>query len=208
MFHRLGPRLSLRSRLRPHLSRREERVVVLKTASVFPPGHPTTRLCLTLLAETLSGGPVPHLLDLGCGSGALALAAAALGVPQVTAVDLSWRAARTTRDNARNNGLAENIFAIQGTTSCLTGPFAVIVANLPFPVQLSEAPALLRLAAPQGTLILSGFRDVQEEALASCYRPGGWEVATRLIADEWPHTLPPEGSFTWTAWRLERAMGC
>ncbi len=202
MFHRLNGGLSLRSRFRPHLRRPGERVVVLRTASVFPPGHPTTRLCLTLLAEACNGWTAASLLDVGCGSGVLALAAAALGVPRVAAVDLAWKAARLTLENSRQNGLASVVRVIQGSPACLRGPFAVIAANLPFPVQLAEAASLMRLAASDGTLILSGFRDVQEEALLRLYRAGGWGIQARLTADDWPHLLPPEGSFTWAAWRL------
>jgi ribosomal protein L11 methyltransferase len=204
MLYRLRPGLSLRSRLRPYKPPPGEEVLVLRTAAVFPPGHHTTRLCLALLCEALEGRPVASLLDLGCGSGVLALAAAALGVPRVTAVDLSARAARLTWDNARRNGMASRVDVVQGTGACLAGPFEVIAANLPFKVQLAEAAALGRLASPCGTLILGGFRDVQEEALLARYRPEGWEVSARRTADDWPHTLPPEGSFTWVAWRLAR----
>ncbi len=204
MLYRLSPRLCLRSRFRPYRARRGERVVVLDAARVFPPGHPTTRLCLDLLAATLKDRPAASLLDLGCGSGVLALAAAALGVPQVTAVDLSRRAARLTRANACRNGWAGRVQVVQGTSACLAGSFEVIAANLPWAVQLAEAPTLMRLVAPGGTLILSGFRDVQEAALAERYRVGGWEIVVRVTGDEWPHTLPPEGSFTWAAWRLRQ----
>lgn len=204
MYFRLATRLSLRSRFPPRLSRRGERAVVLRTAGVFPPGHPTTRLCLELLKETLSRVQAASLLDLGCGSGVLALAGAALGVPRVTAVDLVWRAASLTRENARNNGLAAAVKAIQGTSACLAGPFDVVLANLPCKVLRAEALALGRLTGPAGYLILAGFRDVEEEALLACYHGAGFVLEARRTADEWPHTLPPEGSFTWAAWCLQR----
>ena len=65
MFYRLSSGLVLRSRWRPYRPRPGERVLVLAAGSVFPPGHPTTRLCLDLLAETLAAGPCARLLDVG-----------------------------------------------------------------------------------------------------------------------------------------------
>ena len=61
----------------------------VRRGEAFPPGHPTTRLCLDLLREALAAAAVPSLLDVGCGAGLLGLAAAALGVPRVVGVDIA-----------------------------------------------------------------------------------------------------------------------
>lgn len=204
MFYRLSPNLVLRSRWRPHLSRPGERVLVLRTSGGFPPGHPTTGLCLELLPEALASGSCRRLLDLGCGSGVLTLAAAALGVDFCLGVDLSRRAVRLTRENARENGLAAALRLVQGSTECLRGPFDLVLANLRYPVQVAKVPELARLTAPSGTLILSGFRDVQEPELLAGYRDLGWILAQRLTRDEWAIEVPPEKSYTWVAWRLQR----
>jgi ribosomal protein L11 methylase PrmA len=66
LFYRLGPSLVLRSRWQPYLTRPGERILVLQTASVFPPGHPTTLLSLDLLKETLAADMPSRLLDVGC----------------------------------------------------------------------------------------------------------------------------------------------
>jgi ribosomal protein L11 methyltransferase len=203
MFHRLSPHLVLRSRWRPYLPRPGERVLVLRTSRVFPPGHPTTRLCLELLQEVLASGPCRRLLDVGCGSGVLTLAGAALGVDFCLGVDLSRQAVRLARENARENGLAAALKLVQGSTECLRGPFDLVLANLRYPVQLAKVPELARLTAPLGTLILSGFRDVQEPELLAGYRDLGWTLESRLTRDEWAIEVPPEKSFTWVAWRLQ-----
>lgn len=208
MWYRLTPRLVLRSSWRPYRLRPGERALVLRTSSVFPPGHPTTRLSLELLQEALTAAPPPpRILDVGCGSGVLLLAAAALGVPLGVGVDLSRRATLISRENARQNGLAAAMHVAQGSTECLRGPFEIILANLPWAVQLDKVAELCRLAEAGGALILSGFRDTQEEKLRTLYQDRGWILTHRLTKDEWAIELPPERSFTWVAWLLRRPCG-
>lgn len=203
MFYRLSPELVLRSRWRPHWLRPGERVLVLAAASVFPPSHYTTSLCLSLLGESLAAAPGVNLLDVGCGSGVLLLAGVAAGAANGVGVDLSWRAAATTRDNARANGLADSVRLARGSTECLKGPFGLILANLPWGVQMDKVAELTRLAAPGARLILSGFKDTQEDELRDRYAAAGWVRRRRLTKDEWVIELPPEKSYTWVAWLLE-----
>lgn len=198
------PGLVLKSPWRPCRVRPGETVLTVRARSSFPPGHPTTRLCLELLAATPLAGV--RLLDVGCGSGILALAGAALGAALCVGVDLSGPAVLLTRENARDNHLANVLQVARGSTECLQGPFQVVVANLPAAVQLAKVPELIRLAAPGATLILSGFRNTQEEELAQLYHQRGWAVSHRRTRDEWAIELPPEKSFTWVAWRLERKL--
>ncbi len=202
MFYRLSPQLALRSPWRPYRARPGERVIVVRTPGAFPPSHPTTRLSLELLKEALAARPCRRLLDVGCGSGVLALAGAALGAGFCLGVDLLRPAVRRARENARDNGLAAAVHLVQGSTECLRGPFAVVVANLPWPVQLAKVAELDRLAA--GTLVLSGFRDVQEPELLASYQERGWSLKHRLSRDEWAIEMPPDRSFTWVAWLLGR----
>jgi ribosomal protein L11 methyltransferase len=205
MFYRLTLDLVMRSRWRPYWSRPGERVLVLTAGAVFPPGHPTTRLCLTLLTETLAATACPRLLDVGCGSGVLLLAGAATGAHFGVGVDLAQKAAAITRDNARDNGLAAKVAVVQGSTEGLKGPFDLILGNLPWAVQLEKIGEFSRLAGPGARLILSGFKDTQEADLQAGYRRTGWVLENRRTRDEWVPALPPEKSYTWVAWRLERS---
>ncbi len=196
------PGLVLKSSWRPYRARPGETVLTMRASRVFPPGHPTTRLCLELLAATSLAGV--RLLDVGCGSGILALAGAARGAILSVGVDLSGPAVRLCRENARDNNFAAAVQVARGSTECLQGPFQVVVANLPAAVQLAKVQELTRLAATGAVLILSGFRDSQEEDLAQLYREASWAISRRLTRDEWAIELPPEKSFTWVAWLLER----
>jgi ribosomal protein L11 methyltransferase len=178
---------------------------LIKSGRAFPLGHPTTRLCLDLLTGALAERPEPNLLEVGCGTGVLCLAAAALGVSQVTGLDIDARAVRATRKNARDNSLAGAIRVVQGSTESLQARFDLVLANLPWEVQLDKVSELHRLTAPAGRLILSGFRDNQEEPLLESYQQLGLTLSHRLVKYFTHPELPPYISFNWVAWLLEQA---
>jgi ribosomal protein L11 methylase PrmA len=203
-FYRLSPHLVLRTRREPEETESRERVLHIKSGEAFPPGHPTTRLCLDLLREALAATAAQTLLDVGCGAGQLGLAAAALGVPRVVGTDIALGAVRATRENARDNDLASAFQVVQGSTECLRGPFDLVVANLPWEVQMDKVTELHRLAASKGRLILSGFRDNQENPLIKPYQRLGWSLDRRVFKDFQYPELPPDISFTWVAWGLTR----
>jgi len=200
--YRLSPHLVLRNRRFPLGTAPGEQVLVVLSGGAFPPGHPTTRLCLDLLREVQAAGGVHRLADVGCGAGVLSLAAAALGVALTVAVDLSPQAVRATWENARESGLAGALQVAQGSTEGLRGPFDLVVANLPWEVQLDKVPELHRLAAPGGRLILSGFRDNQEAQLMESYRQWGRSLKRRWLWEFSHPELPPDISFNWVAWLL------
>ncbi|MDI6853246.1 MAG: 50S ribosomal protein L11 methyltransferase [Deltaproteobacteria bacterium] len=203
MFYRLSDNLALRAHWRPYRAKPTERVLVVKSGKAFPPSHPTTRLCLDLLREVLARQRVAFMADIGCGTGILSLAAAALGVPRVIGVDILMTAARASRNNADANRLGQAVRVVRGSTECLKGPFDLVAANLPWEVQLDKIAELDRLAAG-GRLIISGFRDNQEDELRESYQRLGWRLVRRLVKDFWHPELPPDISFTWVAWLLER----
>jgi ribosomal protein L11 methyltransferase len=204
MFHRLTPELVIRSPWRLFRPRHGEQSLVLEGGSVFPPSHPTTHLCLDLLKKALPARPGAHVLDVGCGSGILSLAALALGAPRAVAVDISGRAVRQTRVNADYNGLLPRLVAVKGSTECLRGPFGLILSNLPWGVHLAKVEELCRLAGPDGALIIAGFKDVQAEPLLTSYQDRGWSVMEHCSRDSWAPEPPPELSYTWVAWLLVR----
>ena len=204
MFHRVSPQLILVTLKEAQLSEPPPSTFMVEFGEAFPPTHPTTRLCLDLLLEALEGGSVNYLVDVGCGSGILGLAAAVLGVPLVVGVDKAGGAAAITRLNARENAVADALMVVQGSTECVKVPFDLVVANLPWETQMAKTPELDRLAAPEGSLILSGFRDHQEDLLMEPYRKLGWSLNRRLVKYFWHPELPQDISFNWVAWSLNR----
>ena len=202
MFHRLTPELVIRSPWRPFRPRHGEQSLVLESSSVFPASHPTTHLCLDLLKIALTSRPGAAVLDVGCGSGILALAALALGAPRAVAVDISGRAVGLTRANAGRNGLLPRLSVVKGSTECLRGPFGLVLANLPWGVHQEKVEDFCRLAGPEGVLIIAGFKDTQVEPLLTGYQARGWSVQEHRSQDSWAPEPPPELSYTWVAWLL------
>jgi ribosomal protein L11 methyltransferase len=140
--------------------------IVLDPGLAFGTGsHPTTRLCLLWLERHLSPGQT--VLDYGCGSGILAIAAAKLGAGGVVATDIDPQALRATDANALRNGVAVTV-----TASADARPPAadVVVANiLSIPLKVL-APVLASLVRPGGRLVLSGVLERQADDVAAAYR--------------------------------------
>jgi ribosomal protein L11 methyltransferase len=132
-------------------------VVVIDPSMGFGTGHhETTRLCLRLLQDVYVRGK--RVIDVGTGSGVLALAAWRLGARSVTAVDADPDALLNARENIQRNGASAAIEVIESDLAALDVPPAdVVLANLTGAVLERHAAGLLRLVAPAGSLIVSGF---------------------------------------------------
>ncbi len=141
-------------------------VVRLDPGVAFGTGtHPTTRLCLRWLDANLQVGT--SVLDYGCGSGILAIAAAKLGAARVTGTDIDPQALEAARANSSANGVQAQ-YTDPDTLGAAT--WNVVVANiLSNPLKLL-APALLARVAPGGALVLSGVLERQAEEVIDVYR--------------------------------------
>ncbi len=128
--------------------------------------HPTTRLCLRWLDEHLAGGEA--VLDYGCGSGILAIAAARLGAARVDGVDIDAQAVMSARDNAALNGVAA-WFGLPGELA--PGEYDVLVANILTNPLKGLAPLLTGRVRCGGRLVLSGILAEQAEDVMAVYRP-------------------------------------
>jgi ribosomal protein L11 methyltransferase len=155
---------------RAEINAAEQAVVVrLDPGLAFGTGtHPTTRLCLDWLAEQAVFGR--QVLDYGCGSGILAIAAAMLGADHVTAVDIDAQAVRATRANAADNGVAARI-ATPAIQAIGPGTFDMVLANILAKPLIDLAPALAQRAAPGAPIVLAGLLSRQVDAVVAAYRP-------------------------------------
>jgi ribosomal protein L11 methyltransferase len=147
-----------------------ERVLVLEPGRAFGTGlHETTSLVAGALQShsgELTGKPI---LDVGCGSGILALVAIALGASHARAVDNDPDAVEVTRENAIRNGLEEQVTADTASLESMQERFPVVVANIEARVLVPMAPALGARVLPGGLLVLSGILVPQKEEVCAAY---------------------------------------
>jgi ribosomal protein L11 methyltransferase len=154
--------------------------------------HPTTRLCLRWLDENLRGGE--SLLDYGCGSGILAIAAKKLGAGRVAGVDIDPRAIATASSNAQANGVTIDFREPHGLAA---GQYDIVVANILSQPLIQLAPLLASHVRIRGSIVLAGILAAQSEEVAAAYRPWfrvgvaaedeGWALLAGQ-KDPWPGT--------------------
>ncbi len=126
--------------------------------------HPTTRMCLRWLALHISGGET--VLDYGCGSGILAIAAAKLGAAAVAGIDIDTQAITASRDNAKLNNVAARFAPPEASSA---GKYDIVVANiLANPLQLL-APLLAAQVRAGGRIVLSGILESQAAVVMAAY---------------------------------------
>jgi ribosomal protein L11 methyltransferase len=146
--------------------------------------HETTSACLEILAA-IPGISGCRALDLGSGTGILALAAARLGAAAVAAVDLEWPAAVSCAENVRLNGLEDRIFSICGDLGCIgKRPFDLIMANIYIDILLPLADELVMLSRSGGHLLLSGIPLQDKFDIVVRYYSLGCRVVDSRIGDD------------------------
>jgi ribosomal protein L11 methyltransferase len=181
----LGQRIVIKPSWREYTPKPDEVVLELDPGMAFGTGlHPTTHMCLELLEQRVQPGM--RVLDVGTGSGILALAAAKLGAASVQALDVSSVAVEAAQANVRANGLDERISVRLGSIEEASGErYDLVVANIIARVIADLAPALVGALASGGLLIASGIIDermlLAEDALLAAglaeieqVRDGDW----------------------------------
>jgi ribosomal protein L11 methyltransferase len=135
-----------------------ERVIELEPGRAFGTGlHETTRLVATILSERAASLRGARVLDVGCGSGVLALVAVALGAESVRAIDVDPDAVAVTRENAERNALSARVVADATPVAAVDGQFPTVLANIETRTLVELAPDLIARVAPGGLLVLSGI---------------------------------------------------
>lgn len=145
--------------------------IVLIDSRVFGTGlHPTTAACLEALADLIPPAPPATVLDVGTGSGVLALAALRLGVPGATAIDIDANAVRVAAANAALNGLGDRLTLRHGGPEQVAGTWPLVLANILAAPLIEMAPVVGRLVGHAGRLILSGIPAGVEDDVLRAYR--------------------------------------
>jgi len=185
--HRIGAKTTVRPPWREHEPVPGEAVVVLDPGMAFGTGlHPTTRLCIELLETELRPGEI--VLDVGTGSGVLAIAAARHGAARIDAVDIEPVAVRSARDNAVRNGVADRVRVEEGSVGArapFSGEYRLVLANIIARILIELAPGLVAATAPGGALILSGVIESKEPAVRRTFDALGMVFDRRTQMEDW-----------------------
>ncbi len=152
-----------------HTARRGEVVLVLEPGRAFGTGlHETTRLVAEAIAM-LSKHNAPSVLDVGTGSGILALVALVLGAKEVTAIDVDADAIEVAKGNAARNGMSDRTSFSTTSIARVRGEFGLVLANIEADVLIAMKDALRKRVAPGGRLVLSGILASREKDVRAAF---------------------------------------
>jgi ribosomal protein L11 methyltransferase len=132
--------------------------------------HPTTALCLETLEEEVAMLRPDEMLDVGTGSGILAIAALMLGVPRATAIDIDEAALEAAAENARVNAVGQRLRLTRGGPDAITGTWPLVLANVLAAPLIEMAPVLVRRIGHHGRVVLSGIPASVEQDVEYAYR--------------------------------------
>ncbi|HXU90642.1 MAG TPA: 50S ribosomal protein L11 methyltransferase [Methylomirabilota bacterium] len=192
----LRPRATRIGRLRivPAHAAAEPGALRLIDSVAFGTGlHATTAMCLEAIEEALQPSTPGALLDVGTGSGVLALGALLMGVPHAVGLDIDAEALRAAAENARINGVDRRLRLVRGGPEAIAGTWPLVVANVLAAPLVELAPVLVRRVGHHGRLVLSGIPPSLEGDVDRAYRRlgmyhlrvqsrAGWSVLVLLAS--------------------------
>ena len=185
----IGQRLVIRPSWREYIPKNNEVVLELDPGMAFGTGlHPTTRLCLEQIEQRMQ--PEMRVLDLGTGSGILALAAAKLGAANVYCIDNSSVAVEGALDNVEMNHMSDRVNVVLGVldeteATRLAGQYDLVLANIIARVIGSIASNLAQVLAPGGILITSGIIEDRRHEAEEPLLATGLKLIDQVMIDDW-----------------------
>lgn len=166
----LGQRLVIRPSWEPYEAKPHEVVVTVDPGRAFGTGtHESTRLLMQALDRHVAGGE--RVLDVGCGTGILAICALKLGARDALCIDVDPDAVAVTEENASFNDVAARVEAATTAVEDVTGQYPLVLANIQATVLIPLAEAIAARLAPGGLLLLSGILIGQQDEVRAAY-PG------------------------------------
>lgn len=187
---RVGKSLIIKPSWEDFNAREGDKILEIDPASTFGTGqHHTTKMVMETLEDVISGGE--RVLDLGCGSGILTIAAFLLGAEKAVICDIFENAVNTASENIKKNGF-ENFSAFCGNISEskplrgeIGGGFDVICANIVADVIIDMSPYFSEFAAENGILIVSGIIDERLEEVLYALKAAGWKTVSQKREEGW-----------------------
>jgi ribosomal protein L11 methyltransferase len=168
-----------------------EQVIVMDPGMAFGTGqHASTQLALGLIHDSLQNTSSEKVLDIGTGTGILAMAAVLFGAGEVTAIDNDPEAVRVAAENITANNLQQAVSTSTTDLAEITGDFDLICANIVHDVLVDMAPTIAGLLSPGGRLILSGIlQGRQEKNIIDIYQKLNITLQQSVNEGEWVSLL-------------------
>lgn len=165
----------------------ERHIIEINPSMAFGTGHhATTHTCLEALEALCTAyGPPAQALDLGTGSGVLAIALAKLGTPSIWATDIDPAALEEAQKNAAANSVATALHISPASLNELPAPFQLVVANLFASTLIALCPAITQVLTRPGHAVLSGIQSDQAEAVLEAFGTPDWTLVEHRSKDDW-----------------------
>ena len=188
-FHvlKVSPRITICPTWREYTPQDGERVIMLDPGMAFGTGHhPTTRMCIERLDALVAPGA--DVLDVGCGSGVLSIAAAQLGARHVFGLEIDSVAVNVAKQNVRDNGVEHTVRVVQGTlphADAKPASYGVAVANISAKVIIEFAPHLVGAVQDGGNVIVSGVLLTGKDDVVQALESAGAHLEETFVDGDW-----------------------
>jgi ribosomal protein L11 methyltransferase len=186
--HKIGDRVVIRPPWREYEPKDDEVVIVLDPGMAFGTGlHPSTKLSMLGTEEVVKPGDT--VLDVGTGSGILAIAALKIGAVKADTVDVEQVAVKATAENAERNGVSDRLAIEHGSV----GPgqpfhgeqYDVVLANIIARVLIELSEAIVQHTKPGGSMVLAGIIESREQDVIDAFASRGADVVNRRFQEDW-----------------------
>ena len=188
----IGKKLLIKPSWETYDKKDNRKILEIDPASSFGTGqHNTTQLCLELLENNIADGD--RVLDLGCGSGILSIAAMLLGAKEITAIDIEENAVKTAKDNAEKNSIPDekytaycgNVITDNDLVNKIGSGYDVIVANIVADVLIAMSKLFPKFLREEGTLIMSGVISERKDEVIDAVKANGFTLKSIQEKDGW-----------------------
>lgn len=186
-FHtiEIGEKLAVVPSWENYENRQNRTVLSIDPGAAFGTGtHATTSLCLELLQDFVKNDT--KMLDIGCGSGILALASVLLGAEKAFGVDIDAQSVKTAKENAVINKIDNKVsFEVGDLTEVVSGKYDVICANIVADVIIRLLPDAKNFMTDGGVLVVSGIIDIRKDDVMKAVEDNGFRVSRERYRDNW-----------------------